>query len=83
MTVINMKQPNLTPRDMTEQLLQAILDGLTVLDGHLNSYPDSLNHIRWVANEGAPGCTGAAVVVALMEKNISRVKARILNHNQQ
>lgn len=82
MVVINMQTPKeppaLTPRDMTEQLLQAIYDGTEALNIHLAAHPDSINHVRWVANEGDAGCTGAAVVVALMEKNLSKVKARIM-----
>lgn len=80
-TFPNQKEPPMhTPQGLTEELLQALLEGTHALDMHLALNPDSLNHVRWAANEGDPGCKGAAVVVALIEKNMSRIKARIMNN---
>ena len=79
MSVITMPT-TITPREYTEQYMQLILDTLNVLDKHLTAHPESLSHIRWVANEGDPGCQGAAVVVAMMEKKVSKLKARIINN---
>lgn len=73
------EQPMPTAKELTEIMLQALLDGFTILEGHLNSHPRSIDHIRWVAKEGDPGCQGAAVVVALLEKKVSKLKSRIIN----
>lgn len=68
-----------TAQEITEAFLQSLLDALAGLDKHLDSFPRSLDHVRWVANEGDPGCKGAAVVVAQLEKRVSKLKARIIN----
>lgn len=68
-----------TPREITESMLQTLIDGVALLDEHLNKHPDSINHVRWVAKEGDPGCQGAAVVVTLIERGLGRIKTRIMN----
>lgn len=85
MVVLNMnntQEPPITktPTECMEDLLQAMLDSMDAAQLLLNAYPGCLTHVRWVAKEGDPGCCGAAVPVALLEKKVSALKARIINN---